>query len=58
MVKKTFQMGLMGAPGTDSMLKALGSDPATTIAEMGLSPSHPPPLPLRLSSSLSLSRLL
>merc|ERR1712205_156832 len=35
MVKKTFQMGLMGAPGTDTMLKALGSDPELTKKEMG-----------------------
>mmetsp|Transcript_35733 Transcript_35733/g.30041 ORF Transcript_35733/g.30041 Transcript_35733/m.30041 type:complete len:200 (+) Transcript_35733:29-628(+) len=35
MVKKTFQMGLMAAPGTDNLLKGLGSDAALTKTEMG-----------------------
>lgn len=34
MVKKTFQMGLMAAPGTDTLLGALGSDQVKTKEEM------------------------
>lgn len=34
MVKKTFQMGLMAAPSTATMLGCLGADPATVQADM------------------------
>mmetsp|Transcript_43498 Transcript_43498/g.85012 ORF Transcript_43498/g.85012 Transcript_43498/m.85012 type:complete len:200 (-) Transcript_43498:316-915(-) len=35
MVKKTFDMGLMAAPSTETMTKTLGPDQATVIKEMG-----------------------
>eukprot|EP00286_Rhodomonas_abbreviata_P025377 CAMPEP_0181297502 /NCGR_PEP_ID=MMETSP1101-20121128/5274_1 /TAXON_ID=46948 /ORGANISM="Rhodomonas abbreviata, Strain Caron Lab Isolate" /LENGTH=199 /DNA_ID=CAMNT_0023402443 /DNA_START=231 /DNA_END=830 /DNA_ORIENTATION=- len=34
MVKKTFQMGLMAAPSTATLLKALGDDPKTVMDDM------------------------